>query len=130
MSKTLGRRVIVTKNNEARINQLRSIRARDVIASDFIAAPAGVIYDHTLMGTSTVSQGSSFIPNGHAVYLAIRDANADLQQSLEQIVDSKLGQPRSYVTVTDGDGNLFTLYVSDGALTFDKNLNTVMQLDS
>ena len=101
-----------------------------MIADDFIAAPAGVIYDHTVGGVSTVAQGSSFIPNGQAVYLAIRDANANLQQSLEQIMDSKLGEPRSYVSVTDGDGNLFTLYVSDGALTFDKNLNTVMQIDA
>lgn len=73
-------------------------------ASRYIAAPAGVIYDHEINGYKTVNMGSSFIPNGHATYLAIRDKEQEILDTVRAGVHTaELTLGEYMLSVQDGE---------------------------
>ena len=88
MSRVLGRGAKVSKENTKTILSSRTLdlKVKSLTAESYIASPYGVIYNHEVMGFPAVGAGSSFIPNGHAVNIAIRNAVQDLSDNLATAV--------------------------------------------
>ena len=104
--RSLGRGDRITRATAKENLRVKHESALSYTATSYIAAPVGVIYNHEISGYKTVNMGSSFIPNGHATYLSVRDKGQEIYDAI------RTGVQTYELTI----GSEYVLSVQDGAL--------------